>query len=129
MVRRALAAALYGLAAAITAACVQAQPTREPEGTWPAETPTPALNYRGMTARLLTPLGAMIVSARSNSPTGVTHYQTFESNARAVDAEIAGIYSPQAIAIRATISNVRAAWPLRDVEALERARESLLDVR
>lgn len=130
MIRRALAAAVYGLAGWITAACVQATPERERSGEAPPPVPTgtPALNYRGMTARLVTPLSAMIVSARTNSPTGATQYQMFEAAARPILEEMEGLYSPQAISIRATISNVRASWPTRDVEALERARLSLLEV-
>lgn len=141
MVRRRLAALLSGLSGLIVAACVRANSQTKREGEYagtfttppavtptPGATPTPRINYRDMTTRLLTPLGAMIVSARNQTPSGVQHFQRFESQAVPILAELQGLSTPQAITIRAAVSNIREAWPLRDVEALERERRRLLDV-
>lgn len=87
------------------------------------------MDYRGYRTRLLTPLGAMIVSARNGSPTGLNHFREFDRNATETLEAIAGQTSPQAVILRASISNVREAWPLRDVAALERERLRLLEIR
>jgi hypothetical protein len=121
---------LYAAATMLTAACVEhSRPQTEQRGEWPTPVPTgtPAPNYRGMVTRLLVPLGGMIVASRNSSPT-VANWLAFQSESGKIRAELEGNFAPQAIQIRASISNVEAAWPTRDTAAMERERERLLDV-
>lgn len=140
MTRRMIAAAITALATTITAACVRAQSLGESSAAyWPNGSPTPGATrpptatprpgYSGLVTRLLVPLGAMIVSARDHTATGVIHYHSFTESAAQVRTALEGDTGPQAVVIRAAISNIHEAWPLRDVPALERERRRLLDIR
>jgi hypothetical protein len=102
-------------------------PTAEPAAK-PVEKPA-ATNYVALRQQLLTPLGAMIVSARDNSPNFPGHLAAFNTAAEQVLPAIQGDMSTNANRLNSAIVNTREAAGRKDVATLERIRVQLLEVR